>query len=214
MKLPPFSTSTLLLLTAFVGISCGSFLTLKWYFSYHDTFDWYVLALNSIVVAAPFWIAIVFAAYAIGRRRLTLPLIIAFAMTEVLAFVSIKWLPTIFRWVSGQEHHANRVWRAPRARSESKSFQRKVSVAGDFLRARPTLFFSNGQPIWRRSTQLSKIDLLPAICAFSVEVGFFPTSGDFARSSLAASCFHQTAGHRVTFQQNRWGTERARQLKA
>ena len=41
---------------------------------------------------APYWIPLIFAAYVLGRRKISVPLLIAFAMAECVAFtLAVKW---------------------------------------------------------------------------------------------------------------------------
>jgi len=93
MKRPQFSTSTLLLLTAIVAIACGGITAWHATMSYGSKFPWgYWFA--AAATHGPFWIPVVFIAFAIGRRKLTLLMVIYLAICEAasvgIAFVLIK----------------------------------------------------------------------------------------------------------------------------
>ena len=81
MKLPKFSTSTLLLVTAVVAIACGGIVAWRATMesgSYFTLGYWFAAAGTH----GPFWIPLVFIAFAIGRRKLTLLMVIYLAVCE------------------------------------------------------------------------------------------------------------------------------------
>lgn len=84
MKLQ-FGTSAALLFTTCVAITCGG--TIGWIRLAGENVDdgwlWYLIA-----VLSPFFVPAVFAAYAIGRRRLSASMVISFAIGQasVIAF--------------------------------------------------------------------------------------------------------------------------------
>jgi hypothetical protein len=76
-----FRISTLLSLTAFVAIVCGGYVGIRVIAGGDLTwFAWRTLAIFS-----PMWLPLVFAAYACGRRKLTVPLLVAFAIGEAVS---------------------------------------------------------------------------------------------------------------------------------
>jgi hypothetical protein len=90
MKLQ-FSLATLLVVTAAVAISCGS---LIWYASriaYPRALT-PLVALNAVLAdcisLSPCWLPAVFAAYAIGRKRLTPWMVVAFTVAQIGAIVA------------------------------------------------------------------------------------------------------------------------------
>src|SRR5262249_11926401 len=73
-----FRTSDLLAMTIFVAIVCGSYAALRAIGGWSITgYTWRMLGIFS-----PFWLPLVFAAYASGRRKLTAPLLVAFAIGQ------------------------------------------------------------------------------------------------------------------------------------
>ena len=82
-----FSTRQILLVTAFVGVTCAA---LDWYrhmdLQPREPLTWAELGLFS-VVTIPIWVPGLFVAYAIGRRKFTGGLVIVFAITEVASAV-------------------------------------------------------------------------------------------------------------------------------
>lgn len=98
MKLQ-FSTKTLLLATTWVAIALfGVLAQVSIYESMHqgplihqtrhpDRYDLFRAAFYSAKGYSPFWIPILFATYALGRRRISLPATIAFAACESIAII-------------------------------------------------------------------------------------------------------------------------------
>jgi hypothetical protein len=81
-----FTTSTLLLLTAFVAITLGVIHAAHRINGY--PWDW---AGPELVNSSPYWMPLVFAAYAAGRRTLSLRLVLIFAAVEVLTLAGVYW---------------------------------------------------------------------------------------------------------------------------
>ncbi len=85
MKLQ-FSTSTLLLITAAIAIACASLIA--WTQIYQSLFprpDISVFYSMEVAIAiGPVWLPVAFAALAIGRRRLTVWMVIALAVGELV----------------------------------------------------------------------------------------------------------------------------------
>jgi len=75
MKLK-FSTQSLMLVTAFIGVTLASAL---WNGLQREYWIYYVIEVVQISV---FFIPIIFAAYALGRRTLTWQLVLAFAIAQ------------------------------------------------------------------------------------------------------------------------------------
>jgi hypothetical protein len=84
MKLQ-FGTSTALLFITCVAIACGG--SIGWLRLADATND-SVGVLYLIALLSPFFVPVVFAAYAIGRRRLTVLMVVCFAIIQatVVAF--------------------------------------------------------------------------------------------------------------------------------
>jgi hypothetical protein len=82
-----FSTTTLLLATAFVAITCAACIG-WWKLVYHDLREGnpLLVSLLSLTVFAPIWLPIAFLAYAIGRRRLFVWLVVVFAIVQGVAW--------------------------------------------------------------------------------------------------------------------------------
>jgi hypothetical protein len=83
-----FSTSTLLLATSFVAICiCGLVIRIR------ALSNWVgLLVFLTALDNAYFWAPLVFAAYSIGRRKLTWQIVVSFAIVEsaLVAFVVTK----------------------------------------------------------------------------------------------------------------------------
>jgi hypothetical protein len=73
-----FSTSTMMLLTAFIAISLGGAMPLV---RGMKPVDWEVAALGTAILS-PLWVPVMFASYAIGRRAVTPKVVALFAAIE------------------------------------------------------------------------------------------------------------------------------------
>jgi hypothetical protein len=82
-----FSTSSMLWLTAFIGIALGGILPYWGAFTARD-FEFIVL----FAAMAPFYVPIVFAAYAFGKRRLTGLTLTAFAVSQAIVAGVFIWI--------------------------------------------------------------------------------------------------------------------------
>jgi hypothetical protein len=79
---PQFQTKTILLFTAVVAILCGGVLAdahLTW-----KELDWQRTAVFALV-ASPTWLPLAFLAFAIGRRRLSVEMVLLLAIGEAAA---------------------------------------------------------------------------------------------------------------------------------
>jgi hypothetical protein len=86
--MPRYSLRTLLILLAFVAISLGG---MVWQWRRSDGHLWF--AQSAVIVSvSPFAIPTLFAAYAIGRRQMTVPFICCFAIAEAVALYLVLWL--------------------------------------------------------------------------------------------------------------------------
>jgi len=73
-----FRTSDLLAITTIIAIVCGGYAALRAIGGWSITgYTWRMLGIFS-----PFWLPLVFAAYACGRRKLTVLLLVAFAIGQ------------------------------------------------------------------------------------------------------------------------------------
>ena len=87
-----FTVATLLLVTAFAAVALGS---ICWYSSFiyrssimgflHSNDESLWLTLRGIVLSAPTWLPFAFAGYAIGRKRITLPFVVALGCAQIAA---------------------------------------------------------------------------------------------------------------------------------
>ena len=84
-----FSTSTLLLATAFVAITIGGIGTVHKLFDSPFTSS---ITGSAAAAGAPLWLPVVFGAYAFARNRLDVKCVIAFAVTEALAVIWFAWM--------------------------------------------------------------------------------------------------------------------------
>ena len=94
MKLQ-FSTSTLLSAVAFAGITLGGYVAVWRYVISLDSTAPRQTAFNlgaTFFAVSPYWMPLLFASYALGRRKLTAALIVVFALFEVAAFGSTIWM--------------------------------------------------------------------------------------------------------------------------
>jgi hypothetical protein len=82
-----FSTLSMLWLTAFIGISLGGILPYWGAFSNRDIE--FILLFTAM---APVYVPIVFAAYALGRRRLTGLTLTAFAISQATTAGIFIWI--------------------------------------------------------------------------------------------------------------------------
>jgi hypothetical protein len=86
MRLPRYQTKTLLLAVAVAAISIGGFL--PWHDVERHSFGGPTPPLEEArdyFVESLIWVPPIFIAYAIGRRALTVRIVIAFAIAELLA---------------------------------------------------------------------------------------------------------------------------------
>jgi hypothetical protein len=94
-----FSTSAILLTTAFIAIALGARLglnTVMVHFLHRPKVSWSQWYGECLGITSVIWLQFVAAAYAIGRRRVTVPLLIAFAIAEGVALAYIYWfMPAI-----------------------------------------------------------------------------------------------------------------------
>jgi hypothetical protein len=93
-----FGTSGLILILTFIGISLGSFLSV-WHRLNDAQQEWLPFELAYV---APIWLPLVFAAYAAGRRVITVKFVLAFAMVQLLAYGVVLMLPDMWQWWFGQ----------------------------------------------------------------------------------------------------------------
>jgi len=87
--------SSLLLLIAFIAITLSAIFGWAKVADDHrggDLTKW-------IVFTSPFYVPAIFAAYALGRKSLTVSLIISFALAEVGAICIAYWVETTLRWI-------------------------------------------------------------------------------------------------------------------
>jgi hypothetical protein len=89
MKLQ-FSMSTALLFITAVAIACGGIV--GWTTLSGATSDGWLLYF--IAVLSPYYIPIIFAAFAIGRRALTVRMVASFAGAQIAAIGGAYWLAT------------------------------------------------------------------------------------------------------------------------
>jgi hypothetical protein len=80
---------TLLILLAFASICLGG-MVWRWKLD-QGALNWFYSAAG-IVDESPYWVPVVFGAYAIGRREMTVPFICAFAVAEAGAVYAVIWL--------------------------------------------------------------------------------------------------------------------------
>jgi len=84
-----FRLRTLLIAVAFVSICLGG-VVWRWNLD-HGNLNWFYRT-SRIVSISPYWIPVVFGAYAMGRRKMTVPFICAFAVVEAAAVWGVIWL--------------------------------------------------------------------------------------------------------------------------
>jgi len=85
-----FSMSTLLLATTFAAITFGGILAYRQINAYGYVLTWAQVAWH-VGISSILWIPFVFLAYAVGRRTLTLRIVVAFAFAEIFA-ASLMWV--------------------------------------------------------------------------------------------------------------------------
>jgi hypothetical protein len=83
MKLPRFSVKTILLVTAAVAITCAGVIGYRSIWSPYFTAGY--MPWNVFRYTAPLYVPIAFAAFALGRKKLSVPMIIAFAIAQAMA---------------------------------------------------------------------------------------------------------------------------------
>ena len=79
-----FSTKAIMLATAIVAIACGGVLVVRTIWSPDDTVPFHLILLE-FVANAPIWTPVAFVAFAFGRKKLTVPMTIGFALMEAAA---------------------------------------------------------------------------------------------------------------------------------
>jgi hypothetical protein len=88
-----FKTSAILLATTVVAIACGGVGAWGVLYRQHSlasTVPWgLILSINLAVL--PLWVPILFAVYAIGRKALTVPMVITFAVVEAISIGITYW---------------------------------------------------------------------------------------------------------------------------
>jgi hypothetical protein len=82
MKLPQFTTKTLLLITAVAAITCGGIFGFNAILPERIPLGIFVMELLAVV---PLWWPYAFIGFAIGRKRLSVAMVITFAVTEAIA---------------------------------------------------------------------------------------------------------------------------------
>jgi hypothetical protein len=80
---------TLLIAMAFASICFGGIIW-RWKLD-SGSLNWFYRTVG-IIDAAPYWVPVVFCAYAVGRRQMTLPFICSFAAAEAAAVGAVIWL--------------------------------------------------------------------------------------------------------------------------
>jgi hypothetical protein len=80
---------TLLIAVTFAAICLGG-MAWRWKMNQGNQ-NWFYQTAN-IVTESPYWVPVVFGAYAIGRRQMTLPFICCFAAAEAAAVGLVAWL--------------------------------------------------------------------------------------------------------------------------
>jgi len=91
MKLPRFSTSTLLLSVTVAAISFGGIVA----WERLATREAIINVLLSVLFAAPVWVPLIFVTFAIARKTLNVRIVIAFALAEAAAVAFARWLQLI-----------------------------------------------------------------------------------------------------------------------
>jgi hypothetical protein len=84
-----FGIKSILLATCIIAIACGG--VASWIGLTPAKISWG----SALILAsyyAPMWLPVVFVAYAIGRRSLTVPIVIALAVTEAVSIGYIYWM--------------------------------------------------------------------------------------------------------------------------
>jgi hypothetical protein len=77
-----FGTKTILLVTAIVAIACGGMLGWEQIVGLPAANRGLIWTVEIIPFAAPIWIPIAFVAFAIGRKALTVRMVVALAITQ------------------------------------------------------------------------------------------------------------------------------------
>src|SRR5437870_1699972 len=83
MKLPQYSVKTILLATAAVAITCVGLLGYRQIC--YGTFTEFFQITEMLRFGAPLYVPVVFAAFALGRKKLSVSMVIAFAFAEAVA---------------------------------------------------------------------------------------------------------------------------------
>jgi len=84
-----FRLRTLLIVLAFASICLGG-IVWRWKLD-NERLNWFY-RVAGIVSASPYWVPVIFGAYAIGQRKMTIPFICSFAVAEAAAVGSVIWL--------------------------------------------------------------------------------------------------------------------------
>jgi hypothetical protein len=77
-----FGTAAIFIAIAFIAITLAGGLAV---FSAYQPANWTIVAIAFFVVQSPFWVPMVFLAYAAGRRTMSVRILIAFAIAEGIA---------------------------------------------------------------------------------------------------------------------------------
>jgi hypothetical protein len=81
---PQFSIAAVFLATTFIAVACGAILQIRTWFG----IPWRELP-YSYLWELPSWLPIVFATYAIARRRFTVRLVIVFTVAEAVSLGAV-----------------------------------------------------------------------------------------------------------------------------
>ena len=91
MKLPQFSLATILLAVTAVAIWCGSLLWFSSRIAYpraNHSLRALSGVVEDVVAESPAWLPVAFAAYTVGRKRLSGWMVVAFAVAQIGALVA------------------------------------------------------------------------------------------------------------------------------
>jgi hypothetical protein len=86
MKLQ-FGIKSILLVTSIVGLSCGGVAAWNQVFGPNDTIRGFIWAFGVIPFTAPIWLPFVLIAFAIGRKSLTVKMVVLLAIAQVVGVV-------------------------------------------------------------------------------------------------------------------------------
>ena len=83
MRLPRYSVKTILLLTAAVAVTCAGVIGYNRISG--SAFTRAFMIRYQLVFAGPLYVPVIFAAFALGCKKVSAPIVIAFALTEAIA---------------------------------------------------------------------------------------------------------------------------------